>query len=255
MKSKFIATLLCAALASASLIGCGDAATGISSDAGAIKEEASGDENPEGEELTPAEGVAKINELQAGDHDASEKENTFAADLEAAQNASEGSGDTFDGKYHIKLTDGTVVEDNFYAFLGDKYSIVTEGTYSFDDDGKITIDIPGLNNAAYDITETTTGFNLSTEDGTLLPLVYMEGTDGLVGTENFDGVYSMGESTGYIFHKDGTMETVITDNLEVKKKKLILGDESAGTYEWKKTDEGLEVSTNGTVLEVFVPTE
>lgn len=80
--------------------------------------------------------------------------------------------------------------------------------------------------------------------------MYKEGTDGLSGSEPFDGVYSMSSSQGYIFHKDGTLETVRTDSFKSDERTVKLGTQ---VYDWKKVSDGIELSTNGTVLYTFVP--
>ena len=160
-------------------------------------------------------------------HDATEKENTHEADLQSAKEAEAGSTKTLSGKYKIEGTQNT-----FYVVEDDKLSLVESGMYEFGDNGEITIQYGNNSPVTYKIEEVEAGFNLTVEeDSILLPLEYMEGTDGLAGTEPFDGVYGVvNEGPGYVFYSNGTIEVVTTHDAKVTDKKIEFG---GLTYKWK----------------------
>ena len=160
-----------------------------------------------------------------GEHDASAKENTHQDDLAAAKEAEAGSTKTLSGKYKIEGTQNTfyVVEDN-------KLSLVESGTYEFGGDG-LTIQYGNNSPVTYEVNEVQTGFNLTSGEDILLPLEYMEGTDGLAGTEPFDGVYGVVNSgPGYVFYADGSIEVVTTHDAEVTEDSISFGGLE---YTWK----------------------
>ena len=160
-------------------------------------------------------------------HDATEKENTHEADLKSAKEAETGSTKTLSGKYKIEGTQNT-----FYVVEDDKLSLVESGTYEFGDDSEITIQYGNNSPVTYKIQEVEAGFNLTVEeDSILLPLEYMEGTDGLAGTEPFDGVYGVvNGGPGYVFYTNGTIDVVTTHDAKVTDKKIEFG---GLTYKWK----------------------
>ena len=193
-------TLLLVAVAALTLSACGSTET----------ETASSDANPL---------------FTEGEHDASAKENTHQDDLTAAKEAEAGSTKTLSGKYKIEGTQNT-----FYVVEEDKLSLVESGTYEFGDDG-ITIQYGNNSPVTYEVTEVQTGFNLTSGENILLPLEYMEGTDGLTGTEPFDGVYGVvNDGPGYVFYSNGTIDVVTTHEAEVTDKKIEFG---GLTYTWK----------------------
>lgn len=220
MKNKFLIIAISAIALSASFTACGN--------------------------TTAKSSVETVNELQAGEHDASEKENTFEADAKAASGAKKGSVKKLSGSYQIKTADGNTISDTRYVFSKDKLSIFQTGTYSFSD-GKITISYGGTE-TTYDIAETTDGFNLTSGESTLLPLVYMEGADGLEKAENFDGVYSM-SNTGYVFHADGTLDIIGSQDCKITKKTVTF---AGSEYDWKAKDGTIILSTNGTEVMTLV---
>lgn len=87
----------------------------------------------------------------------------------------------------------------------------------------------------YKIEENEKGFNLTVkEDSILLPLEYMEGTDGLMKSKPFDGVYGVvNGGPGYVFYSDGTIDVVTTHEAEVTKDSISFGGLS---YIWKSKD-------------------
>ena len=199
-----------------------------------------------GNKVAATTGVEAVNQLQAGEHDASTKSNTYESDLENAKNTKAGSTKELLGAYNIQTSAG-MIADTKYVFSDDTLSIIQTGTYSFAD-GKITISYGG-NETSYDITETTDGFNLTAGDSTLLPLVYMEGTDGLTESELFDGVYSM-SNTGYIFSSDGSLDIISTQECSVDKKTVTF---AGSEYDWEAKDGMIVLSTNGTEVMTLVP--
>ena len=195
---------------------------------------------------TAVTGVEAVNQLQAGEHDATEKDNSFVADADDAKNTKAGSVKKLKGAYQIQ-TNGSVIADTKYVFSKDSLSIIQTGKYSFAD-GQITISYGGTE-TTYEITETTDGFNLTTGESTLLPLVYMEGTDGLTGSENFDGVYSM-SNTGYVFHADGSLDIISAQECDISKKTVTF---AGSVYDWETKDDSIVLSTNGTEVMTLVP--
>ena len=84
----------------------------------------------------------------------------------------------------------------------------------------------------------------------LLPLVYMEGTDGLTGDTEFDGIYSMSD-VGFVFIKDGSLKVVTThDDLEVKKDTVTFAGQK---YDWEAKDGKIVLSSNGTKVMTLIP--
>ena len=215
MKNKFIiAALLAATL---TLAACGNSTTNESADA---------------EET--------VDYFAEGSHDASTKDNEYEQALANSQSVQKGTLDTIDGKYDIS---GTT-----YTFADGVATVVMDGTYQITS-GKITLAYTGVDEATYDITETDTGFNLL-HDSTLLPLTYMSGTDGLTGSELFDGVYSMGDQ-GYIFDSDGTLTVLdVYDDLTVTDSEITF---AAQTYDWRVDGDSIILSTNGTDVMTLIP--
>lgn len=162
-------------------------------------------------------------------HDTSTKENTHTADLTEAKAAETGSTTTLSGKYQIEGTQNT-----FYVITADKLSLVESGTYGFAG-GQITIQYGNNSPVTYTIEENEKGFNLTVpEQSILLPLEYMEGTDGLMKSKPFDGVYGVvNDGPGYVFYSDGTIEVVTTHEAEVTKDSISFG---GLTYTWKAKD-------------------
>ena len=166
---------------------------------------------------------------EAAIHDTTEKENTHQQDLTEAKAAETGSTETLSGKYKIEGTQST-----FYVVENDKLSLVESGTYSFADD-QVTIQYGNNSPVTYTIEEVESGFNLTVpEQSILLPLEYMEGTDGLNSGKNFDGVYGVvNNGPGYVFYEDGTIEVVTTHEAEVTEDEITFGGLS---YTWKAKD-------------------
>ena len=163
-------------------------------------------------------------------HDTSTKENTHTADLSSAHAAETGSTKTLSGKYQIEGTQNT-----FYVVESDKLSLVESGEYSFDGENQITIQYGNNSPVTYQIEENETGFNLTVpEQSILLPLEYMEGTDGLMDGKPFSGVYGVvNGGPGYVFHSDGTIEVVTTHDATLTKDSISFG---GLTYTWKAKD-------------------
>ena len=162
-------------------------------------------------------------------HDTSTKANTHTADLSSAHAAETGSTKTLSGKYQIEGTSNT-----FYVVEEDKLSLVESGEYSFSGD-QITIQYGNNSPVTYTVEETEAGFNLTVpEQSILLPLEYMEGTDGLMNGKPFDGVYGVvNDGPGYVFYSDGTIEVVTTHEATLAKDTISFG---GLTYTWKAKD-------------------
>ena len=136
---------------------------------------------------------------EAAIHDTTEKANTHVSDLTEAKAAETGSTTTLSGKYQIEGTQNT-----FYVVESEKLSLVESGEYSFDGENEITIQYGNNSPVTYTIEENETGFNLTVEaDSILLPLEYMEGTDGLMESKPFSGVYGVvNGGPGYVFYSE-----------------------------------------------------
>ena len=162
-------------------------------------------------------------------HDTNEKENTHVSDLSEAKAAGAGSTETLSGKYRIEGTTNT-----FYVVESTRLSLVESGTYTFDGDS-VTIQYGNNYPVTYDIEENEAGFHLTVkEDSILLPLEYMEGTDGLMKSKPFDGVYGVvNNGPGYVFYKDGTIEVVTTHDAAVTEENITFGGLS---YDWRAVD-------------------
>ena len=192
-------------------------------------------------EQTSEEATAETKDIfTKGTHDATEKENSYESAIDAARKVSKGKADTIDGKYDVNgIT---------YTFDGKNATIVMDGKYEFTDKG-IKLGYSGTEEKTYEITETDEGFNLMAE-GTLLPLVYMSGDDGLTGSDLFSGVYSMGLQ-GYVFTKDGSLAVVnVYDDLKVKDDSVTFAGQ---TYDYRSKDGKIILSTNGTDVMTLVP--
>ena len=240
-KKIVIAVLVAAALGSTALVGCGN------------DESATSDISTTESESGSATSTDPMDVLiEEGEHDATEKENSFAADLAAALEAESGSLDTVLGSYSI-MNNGEAVENIYYVIDEDSLSIVETGAYEFNEDGTVTISY-GTNDAGttYDITETTDGFALTTDENVYIPLIYMEGTDGLLGTDVFDGIYAVSDNYAFIFNADGTLDVLTTQECKVKKKTITI---AGAEYDWVENDGNIELSTNGTVVMTLKPAE
>ena len=255
MRNKFI-VMMVGVLAAASLMaGCGsNANTGSNTESGTNVESSSSTDSSSNEDsessTVKASESQTVDYLEEGEHDATEKDNTFTADATAAADAGKGSTDTLSGRYQIKMSDGDVIEGAAYVFSDGNLTIEQGAEYSISD-GKVSIAYAGSDPKEYEITETKAGFNLTQGEGTLIPLVYMEGTDGLDGSEPFDGVYSMADSsTGYVFNSDGTLTIISTQECEVDGDSVTFG---GSTYGWEAKDGDIELGTNGTVVMTLVP--
>ncbi|SFQ51813.1 hypothetical protein SAMN02910358_02611 [Lachnospiraceae bacterium XBB1006] len=127
-------------------------------------------------------------------------------------------------------------------------TIIETGTYKLNK-GTITLSYGTNEDVEYSINETDAGFNLI-HDTTLIPLVYMEGTDGLTETEAFDGVYGIDNGPGFLFKKNGTLNVITTHECEIKKDTVSFG---GATYNWEAKDGKIELSSNGTKVMTLVP--
>ena len=167
---------------------------------------------------------------EAAIHDTTEKENTHQQDLTEAKAAEVGSTETLSGKYKIEGTNNT-----FYVVDSGKLSLVESGTYTFPSDGSVEIQYGNNSPVTYTVEEVESGFNLTVpEQSILLPLEYMEGTDGLDGGKNFDGVYGVvNNGPGYVFYEDGSIEVVTTHDATVTEDSISFGGLS---YTWKAKD-------------------
>ena len=167
-------------------------------------------------------------------HDTNKKQNTHQADLTEAQSAKIGSTETLSGKYIIEGTKNT-----FYVIEKDNLSIVESGEYSFSSDGSISIQYGNNSPVTYKVEENEAGFNLTVkEQSILLPLEYMEGTDGLMDKVLFDGVYGViNGGPGYVFHSDGSINVVTTHDAEVTEDSISFEGLS---YKWRMRDGKVE---------------
>ncbi len=181
--------------------------------------------------------------MAEGNHDAEEKDNNINDDLNDAESSTKGSIDTLEGAYKLEGADHIT-----YIFDENKMTIVETGSYKISK-GKIKLTYGENKETEYDVTETEAGFNLI-HKSTLIPLVYMEGTDGLTGDTEFDGIYSMSD-VGYVFAKDGSLKVVTVHNdLKVKKNKVSFADQN---YEWRSDDGKIIISSNETDVMTLIP--
>jgi len=219
MKRKIIALILSATLATSVITGCGS-----------TKQES---------KKTETIDITK----ETGTHDASGKENTYASDFDKASAADKGSTKTLSGSYTVDK-----LENTQYVFGNDSMSLIETGVYKLEK-GAITLSYGANAETKYTITETDAGFNLI-HDSNLLSLVYMEGTDGLTGTDAFDGVYGIENGPGFLFKKNGTLNVITTHECEIKKDTVSFG---GATYNWEAKDGKIELSSNGTKVMTLVP--
>lgn len=225
MKKKLLILAIAGTLCMIALTGCGEKTT--QTNAGQSVETS--------ENADPTQA--------SGSHDATEKENTIVADADTANKAGKGSVKKPEGIYSLKDAKGVT-----YTFADGKMTLTESGTYSMSA-GKIKLSYGQNAETEYDITETDKGFNLI-HDSNLLPLVYMEGTDGLTGSEPFDGVYQIEGAQGFLFKKDGTLTVITTHECKVDEHTVTFG---GGTYDWKAKKDGIELTTNGTYVMTLVP--
>ena len=236
MKNKFITIMLCMVLTSAVLAGCGKDKTDDVSSIETIQEESGEAE----QEMSTSELFTE------GEHDASEKDNSVKADIKTALNAGKGSLTALSGIYSVELNGELINGESYILDNGDLY-IIKEGSYDMGS-GKITLENCDNPKTEYDITETDNGFNLMA-GGTLIPLVYAEGTDGLTGDSAFDGIYTMG-STGYEFSEDGSFVVIEKSSYELDGNTITFG---GNTEQFEAKDGKMILSNNGTVVMTLVP--
>ena len=108
----------------------------------------------------------------------------------------------------------------------------------------------GYDETKFKIEKTDEGYNL-TADSMMVPLVYAEGTDGLAGSENFDGIYLMG-GVGYKFSKDGSLIVIENSSYVIEDDTITFG---GMTEEWESKDGKMIFSSNGEVVMTLVPAE
>ena len=240
MKRQIIAIILTAALITIPLAGCGKNNQESSNTENASSEEATEDGDTSDE---PATDI-----MAEGDHDDSEKDNSVDGDIKTATDADRGSLDAVSGTYSIEV-DGKTVEGTSYVFDNGQLYILKGGSYEMGS-GKITMEYSGNSSAEYEITETDNGFNLMSE-GILIPLVYAEGTDGLTGSEAFDGIYLMGD-VGYKFSGDGSLTVIEKSTYTTEGTTISFG---GNTEDWEAKDGKLVLSNNGTVVMTLVPSK
>lgn len=180
-------------------------------------------------------------------HDTSLKENSYVSDLQEAKEAEKGSTQKLIGKYKIEGTENT-----FYVVEENKLSIVETGTYSFADKG-LTIQYGNNSPVTYKVEEVEAGFQLKSGENILLPLEYMEGTDGLMKAKPFSGIYGVvNNGPGYVFYKDGTIEVITTHDATVTNQEISFGGLQ---YTWKIKNEKVQFYDGETLAITMVPTE
>ena len=244
MKNKFIILAACAMIATVSLTACGN------NEAVSSAEQSEASADTESESTESEDVVAENPFLKEGSHDATEKENSFEADLEKALDADKGSLKTLSGKYSPENSKNTI-----YVFADDTLSVIESGTYEFTENG-IKLQYGSNSELEYNIIETDDGFTLSANDNVILLAVkYMSGTDGLTGTEAFDGVYSMGDTQGFVFHKDGTVDSISTQYAKIEDGSWKQKTADMGEYQFEEKDGKMEITTNGTHIMTLVPVE
>ncbi len=250
MKKKFLMLVLCAAL-----VGCGKDKSARDRNEEEIAQPETVEEQAEAPEtVEPEIVVTETQETDAAEEPAEaevqepEKPADFGGDMNAAKQSDKGSLDTLSGRYNMSR-DGQVYEGLEYVFMKDTYSVTETGTYSMSADG-ITMQHGALPETTYKIEQTDGEYRLTNDAGNMIPLTFKEGTDGLSGSSAFEGTYSMSASQGYIFHSDGTMETINTDSFELDGNTVLLG---VDRYDWNASGTGIDISTNGTSLYTLVP--
>ena len=78
----------------------------------------------------------------------------------------------------------------------------------------------------------------------------MSGTNGLNGTELFDGLYSMGNQ-GYVFKSDGNFSVVaLYNDLKVTDDTITFASQN---YDYRSEDGKIILSTNGTDVMTLEP--
>lgn len=105
------------------------------------------------------------------------------------------------------------------------------------------------------LTFTTEEFNL---DANPMVLVLLEGEDGLLSGEYFDGTYQIGEdgdSYQYIFEEDGTITMQVREHYFADEEKMTLTDYAGSTdYLYDASEEGLILKNmQGEQIMVLVP--
>ena len=185
--------------------------------------------------------------------EASNEDNRTGKDIKGdvgdADCAEPGKTDTVSGSYKVKKAD-TDIKNTFYVFDDSKMMILETGSYKMSDNS-MTLSYGQNAEITYDITKTDDGYNLI-KDSNLIPLVYVDGEDGLAGNEMFDGVYKMVGGQGFEFKKDGTVTVVTTNDCEVTDSEVTI---AGSTYDWVAKDGAIELSTNKTVIMTLIPNE
>ncbi len=226
-----------------SAAGCGSTSEQSSAPSEATSEQTSDDQT-----TAPSESESPSVDItqQTGTHDASTKQNTYAEDLNTATSVEKGKTDTISGTYTL---DG--VEGVKYAFKDDKAYLIEEGSYTLSD-GSIELEYGTNDRTTYQIVETDAGFNLI-YDSNFLPLVYMEGDDGLTGTEPFSGIYGIPGAQGFVFTSDGKVSVITThSDFKVDKSTVTF---ATGSYDWRVDNGKIILSTNGTDVMTLVPSK
>lgn len=129
--------------------------------------------------------------------------------------------------------------------------LIEEGVYTLSE-GSIGLQYGTGEKVDYQIVETDAGFNLI-HDSNLLPLVYMEGDDGLTGTEPFSGIYGIPGAQGFVFTSDGKVSVITTHSyFKVDKSTVTFAN---GSYDWLVDNGKIILSTNGTDVMTLVPSK
>ena len=169
------------------------------------------------------------------------------SDLESAKESEKGSIETLSGKYAI---DGT--KNQFYVFQKNKAYILKEGHYRLGEIGKITIS-NSIEETEYKVSGggKQGAYNLLS-GGTLLPLRFYEGYDGVYGEELFSGVYTVNHNKKwkYIFDKEGNVFEIQRIKCQCNNGYLSLGNDD---YSYHEKNGTIILQSNGTDMLRLIP--
>ena len=175
-------------------------------------------------------------------------ENNIESDIKAASEAGEGSLDEICGIYAYRSANGEIIDGVSYVFDSGQMYLVKIGSYEMGN-GEITMKCAGISEDPFVVAESSEGYNLMSGENVIIPLVYVDGTNGLGGSDKFDGFYYM-DGIGYKFSNDGSFIVIEKTSYIANEDTITIG---FSEYDWDSENGEICISTDGVVEMSLIP--